>query len=262
MDRTLDIIHKTWDEKIPIKIIHRQKNAGEWNNVNLALRDIDGSADWVLKLHADNPLKPHWLKTMLGQIERCPDYVATISSSWDNVYADGTVVAGEDNIEREPEIIPGGIKPLLRTLQKGCWWHNSGCAVRITAYKDIGEFEPRWKQKGDWEWLLRCLYKGWGVMYIPRTLFYYTQFDGTLSFKNIQNDTDLRESLQIFQKYLHITPIIDIFRIHLDYIYFMCRRFVRALLKLNIYRVIYVISSATFILGSLIKCVLSKWKRI
>ena len=50
---------------------------------------------------------------------------------------------------------------LRSTLGRGCWWHISGWAIRLDALDDIGGFNPQLPQLGDWDWLLRCLARGW-----------------------------------------------------------------------------------------------------
>ena len=222
------------------------------------MKEIGESADWILKLHSDNPLKSHWLTTMLSVMEHCPDQIATISSSWDDPLPDGKIVKGEDDANGPPEIIPGGIAPVRSTLLKGCWWHNSGCALRMKAYKDIGDFEPDWKQKGDWDWLLRCLYKGWSVMYIPRTLFYYSQVNKNLSTGNLQKDIDIRESIRIFHKYLNIVSLADIAAFHSQNLTFALRRFGRSVITLNLQRLGCTLRTFFLILESFVKCLFYK----
>ena len=99
---------------------------------------------------------------------------------------------------------------------------------------DIGNFSTKWKQKGDWEWLLRALHCGWGVLYIPKTLFIYTQTEANLSSSAFKNDVDLRESAEIFRRFIAEVRILDIFQFYFMHDYFALRRLIRAITRRDV----------------------------
>jgi len=54
-------------------------------------------------------------------------------------------------------------------------------------------------QLGDWEWLLRCLSKGYGIWYLPRATMLYRQHGGSVSSRSFREARDVRERLRILQ---------------------------------------------------------------
>src|SRR5439155_4241151 len=97
------------------------------------------------------------------------------------------------------------------TLMRGCWWHVSGCAIRIEAFENIGGFDANMPQLGDWEWLLRCLAAGWSVEYVPTTLIRYRQTPASVSSVSFRVDRDIRESLSIISRYSHLLTAPELF---------------------------------------------------
>ncbi|NEU71604.1 glycosyltransferase [Hassallia byssoidea VB512170] len=252
-DRTIASAEASWQSLIPLQVFPANKNVGERGNVNRAMtliRDID----WVLLLHSDDIAKPNWLEMMVSRIEVCPDNVGSICSSWDNLMSDGSIEPGEDDPSRKIEVIEGNNDAIKGTLLKGCWWHISGCAIRVKAFEDCGCFDPNLPQLGDWEWLLRCLQSGWSVEYIPRTLILYRQHVGSVSSKSFQTHRDIREFLQIIPKYITFLESHDLFYIYLQRMRFIFRRLVKSLITLNTQRVWQSFQVFFMLLGSLRAC--------
>jgi glycosyltransferase involved in cell wall biosynthesis len=199
-----------------ISISVSSRNRGERRNVSEAMHGLaaDG-AEWVLLLHSDDLAKPSWLSTMLSRINACDEQVATICSSWDDLYPDGRLVPGEDNLTREVERISGDLESTRGTLQRGCWWHISGCAIRTRAFQEIGDFDPDMPQLGDLEWLLRCLRSGWAVEYIPRTLILYRQHPQSVSATSFSVSADIVESLTLARKHADIMSARQVLSFHI-----------------------------------------------
>lgn len=157
-------------------------------------------ADWTFVLHADDVVKPHWLSLYISAFAEVPDTVATVCSSYDNWWPDtGTVHPGEEMPDLPPVHVPGTTEHVVGTIDKGCWWHISGCAIRNRAFDEIGPFEPDMPQMGDWEWLLRCLSKGHGVWYLPRTTMLYRQHSRSVSSRSFREGRDLSERFRILR---------------------------------------------------------------
>ena len=78
-DDTVAVARKTWQAAVPLRVIVRERNLGQWPNKNAALAEIARDADWVLLLHADDTARSEWLAVVLDRISRCPDTVGTIS---------------------------------------------------------------------------------------------------------------------------------------------------------------------------------------
>jgi GT2 family glycosyltransferase len=199
-----------------ISISVSSRNRGERRNVSEAMHGLaaDG-AEWVLLLHSDDVAKPAWLSTMLSRIRGCDEQVASICSSWDDLYPDGRLVPGEDNLTRDVERISGDLESTRRTLQRGCWWHISGCAIRTRAFQEIGDFDSDMPQLGDLEWLLRCLRSGWAIEYIPRTLVLYRQHLQSVSATSFSASADIVESLTLARKHSDIMSAGQVLSFHI-----------------------------------------------
>jgi glycosyltransferase involved in cell wall biosynthesis len=257
-DDTILLAKAHWDIAVPLRIIKRSCNLGEWRNVNQAIETLAQNFDWILYMHSDNLAKPEWLKIMISRIEVCSERVATICSSWDTLLPDGTVILGEDNPGRPVEVINGNNESVRGTLLRGCWWHNSGCALRAHALKSTGDFNPQLKQKSDWEWLLHCLHKGWSVEYVPRTLFFYRQHQSSQSSKNLRQDIDIKDSLKIVRQYMWVLSKDDLLSFHLQHTKFIFRRIGRALIQLHVVRCFGSGVTLALIFLSLIQCLYKK----
>ena len=257
-DDTILSVKSHWDIEVPLRIIKRNHNLGEWKNVNQAIETLAQRVDWFIYMHSDNIAKPGWLKHIISRIETCSKKVATVCSSYDIILPDGTIIRGEDNAARPIEVIDGNEDSVRGTLTRGCWWHNSGCALRIDAFKSVGNFDAGLKQKGDWDWLLRCLQKGWSVEYIPRTLFLYRQRQDNLSSQNLRRNIDIKESLEIVQKYTKILSKRELFFLHLRQTKYTMRRIGGGLIKFDIIRCLCSIVTLAFIFSNFLRCLYKK----
>jgi glycosyltransferase involved in cell wall biosynthesis len=236
-DNTVQIAQDFWGSNILIQFIKNQKNLGERDNLNQAINLIKPTGvDWFLILHSDDIAKANWLEIMLDRISCCGDEVGSICSSWDNLMEDGSIESGEDNIDRKVELIQGNQLSVQNTLLKGCWWHISGCAIRLKIFEDVGGFAIDMPQQGDWEWLLRLLSKGWAVEYIPRTLILYRQHSASVSSVSYRTHRDIRESLRIFHQYQGFLSTQNYITLHLVKSSYLLRRMVRSLIKVDIQR--------------------------
>jgi hypothetical protein len=227
-----------------------ERNRGQWLNVNGAASSLNDIADWLLILHADDLAKPHWLSMMAERITACAPDVATICSSWDNLQPDGTVNPGEDNPLRSTEVIEGNTLSVGSTLLRGCWWHISGCAIRMDAFRAIGAFDTEMPQLGDLEWLLRCLAAGWSVEYIPRTLILYRQHAASVSSRSFQIDQDVREKLLLMRRYSEYLTTCAWMGNHAKTATFQVRRIARACCGLKCGRALLACKTLLSILGN------------
>ncbi|KAF3889671.1 MULTISPECIES: glycosyltransferase family 2 protein [Nostocales] len=237
-DETIEVAIKTWKSQIPLLVLKGEKNLGERGNVNRALEVIKNSTEWVLILHSDDIAKHNWLETIALRIETCSEKVATICSSWDNLMPDGSVEVGEDNPNRQIEVIEGNDKSVKSTLLRGCWWHISGCAIRIKAFESLEGFNPKLPQLGDWEWLLRCLSNEWYVEYIPRTLILYRQHQTSVSSQSFQTNQDIKEFLKIVPNYAIFLNRNELIYIYLLRVNYVLKRALKSLITFKIKRLL------------------------
>ena len=246
-DESISLAKANWRATVPLHVLKRERNFGERENVNRAIEMLGDGVEWLLLLHSDDLAKPHWLSVMLSRIEACTENVGSICSSWDTLLPDGSIVLGEDDSDRGVETIEGTVAAVQETLKRGCWWHISGCAIRLRAFNNIGDFDSKLPQLGDWEWLLRCLNTGWAVEYVPRTLILYRQHESSVSSVSFQKDRDVVESLEIVRRYIHLLSKRDLISFHLRRGTFMVRRFVRAAVELRLQRCLQVTGTMALI---------------
>jgi glycosyltransferase involved in cell wall biosynthesis len=214
-DDTIDIAIRTWtNSDIPLRVLRADRNGGERRNVNRAMKEIADATEWVLILHSDDIAKPHWLDQIYLAIEEANEAVASICSSYDVFFLDGSIDPGEEKPGRSVEYILGTPEAIRSTLLRGCWWHISGCAIRTAAFFQIGSFVEDLPQMGDWEWLLRCLRSRRAVLYIPRTLILYRQHYFSVSSASFRVHRDVRESFRIIRDHAGFLSVLDILTLY------------------------------------------------
>ena len=199
-DDTVAVARKHWRATMPLEVWSNAANMGERRTTNNALARLADHVEWTLILHADDIVKPNWLSLYFSEIPKMPESVASICASYDNWWPDiDKIEAGEEFPERPAVHVAGDRAGVVGTLDKGCWWHLSGCGLRNRSFLDIGGFDPDMPQLGDWEWLLRCLSKGYGIWYLPRSIMLYRQHGGSVSSRSFREARDLSEKLQILR---------------------------------------------------------------
>lgn len=229
-DDTVGVATRMWNSDVALHVVTRARNVGECLNVSTAFAEFD-RAEWALILHPDDIAKPNWLSELVPRIRDASPTTASICSSWDDLLPDESVRPGED--------VPGMIVPPIRgeagsvraTLLKGCWWHISGCAIRVSAFADVGGLDPDFPYHGDWEWLLRCLERGWTVEYVPRTLILYRVRPDSSSANHVATNGDIRARLRLFRAYRTFLSDRDLATLHLRQVAYAARRGVRAALR-------------------------------
>jgi GT2 family glycosyltransferase len=199
-DATIAQARSHWHSSTPLSVWRNEANLGQWPSTNEGLQRLAQSTDWTFILHADDVVKPHWLSLYIEQLPRLPASVASICSSYDCWWpSTGKTEPGEDSLDVSAVHILGQHAEVISTLDRGCWWHISGCAIRNQHFAAIGGFAPEFPHMGDWDWLLRCLQKGYGVWYIPRTTMLYRQHEGAVSSRSFSEAQDIRDRLQILK---------------------------------------------------------------
>jgi GT2 family glycosyltransferase len=230
-DRTVDVAQCMWRAPVPLQVIQPPRNLGTYGNTNYVIEQLADRHDWLLILHDDDLAREDWVGRTGEEIARSGPGVASICSSYDVLYGDGRTEPGEDNPARAVEIVAGSADAVRSTVQRGCWWHISGCAIRTAAFRAIGRFDTSLPQSSDWDWVIRCLQQGWSIAYIPRTLIGYRQHTGTVSSRSFQVHRDLEEQLILFDRYRAFITAGDVVRLHARLVSFAARRGVRAALQ-------------------------------
>jgi GT2 family glycosyltransferase len=166
--------------------------------------------DWVLILHSDDLAKPDWLADFVQTIGDSTPDIGSICCSWDE-FDTAISIPGEHRPDAAPVRVDGIAASVADSLMRGCWWHISGCAIRVRAFQEIGPFNPSFSHMADFEWLLRCLSTGWSVLYLPRTLIRYRRHSASVSSLALGSDRDLiefNELLHQMRSYLTIGQIV------------------------------------------------------
>jgi glycosyltransferase involved in cell wall biosynthesis len=160
-DNTPKVAADAWSSMPKLTILQNGQRLGERRTVNAAFERFRELYEWIFILHADDVVKENWLDLYFQRIKAAEPRVASICSSYDGWYPESKrIEPGEDDFSRDLEIIRGARESVIGTLKAGCWWHISGCAIRVERFFEIGGFRPHMPQLGDFDWLLRCLKLG------------------------------------------------------------------------------------------------------
>jgi GT2 family glycosyltransferase len=210
-DGTADAAKSAWRSAVPLEIWSNETNLGQWPTTNSGLARLPSDIEWAFILHADDVVIPNWISLYLNEMTCCPDDVATICSNWDYWYPDpGRIDPGEESPDRPTVLVSGTRQAVIDTLDRGCWWKISGCAIRTKAFREIGGFNPDLPYSGDWEWLLRCLAKGFAVWYLPRSTMRYRMHARSVTSGAFRQARDIQEKLVVLGDYFHqryLSPI-------------------------------------------------------
>jgi glycosyltransferase involved in cell wall biosynthesis len=210
-DDTAAIARASWKSQIPLDIWTNSKNVGERATVNSGFAHLGPTVEWAFILHADDVVKSNWLSLYLELIADSSADIASICSSHDEFCPDtGRVYPGEEYPDRQAVLVRGEREAVLNTLRRGCWWFLSGCAIRTAAFRQVGGFKTDMPQLGDWEWLLRCLAKGFSVSYLPRSTLFYRRHAGSVSSESFRIARDIRERLKVFSEYHDLGYLSDV----------------------------------------------------
>ena len=134
----------------------------------------------------------------------------------------------------------------------GCWWHISGCAIRLRALEDVGPFQPS-LDVADWDWLVRALALGWSVRYIPRSLIVYRQSAATVSAASLHADRDIHEGLELIARhrgFLRRSEFVDLHRRRAGY---ALRRAIRATLHGQWPRAAHALTTTAWVAAHLLR---------
>ena len=239
-------------ERLHLSVLPTPHNFGPWPNLNRALHHVGKLADWALILHADDLATEGWLDALLTRIDQCDEQVASISTSWDMLYHDGVDATGErhDDVVR---IIPGSREAVHDTLLNGCWWKISGAAIRLEAFREIGDFDASVPQCADWDWTMRALERGWSFEYIPRVHTIYRQHEATMSTAALRGDVDIMDALTMLDRFGYTLKKREVLRYHARRGKYALRRMVRGVMKADRGRVATSLKTITVLSRHLIK---------
>jgi GT2 family glycosyltransferase len=250
-DATIKVAQEAWAALTPLRILQTDRNLGQWTNVNQAMRQMRADRlDWVLLLHSDDVAKPDWLAQNLTEINHAPSQVASTCCSWD-VWRGDSTFPGENDTRCDSRLITGTSTSVGNSLVSGCWWHISGCAIRLAAFESVGTFDPAAFYGADWDWLLRCLYQGWSIAYIPRSLIRYRIHAASVAAHSFEYDLDIRESLLLMRRYGRLLSRRQRLSFHARRLAFASRRAARAASQRRLDRCLRALCTGLLVVNSL-----------
>lgn len=234
-DNQVEIARAAWRKDLPpLVIFQSETNQGQWKSLNIGIEQaVLAGAEWFFVLHADDLAKPEWLAEILRIISN-EAQIASVCSSYDLLFSDGHITTGENKLNRTVEVISATPNRVRDTLLIGCWWHISGCAIKVEAYKEVGDFNKTYSALADWDWVLRVFETNkWGIAYIPRTLIYYRQHAGAITAQTIRTTARVEEQVEIVNRFTSYLTRMDHVRWHGQQLYFTARRLLRDVLTRN-----------------------------
>jgi GT2 family glycosyltransferase len=255
-DGSAEFARSLWHAETPLRILEREYNCGEYASVNNAVEQFPVDAEWFLIMHADNIAKPAWLETLLNRLDEVPDNVASVCASYDTFDESGKFAAGEDRKDAGIETIEGTIQSVAGTLKRGCWWHISSCAIRVSAFRKVAGLPKIMQLKGDWDFLLRILADGWSIEYIPATLMLYRDNPAGSSSLTFRRHMDISETMLVIGRFRWALSSSAILTLHARYAGYVARRLVRALTKLDVIRILWAFPAMALIFASCWTCML------
>lgn len=144
-DNTSKLAADAWISMPKLTIMQNEQQLGQHRTVNAAFERLRKHYEWIFILHADDVVKKNWLDLYFPRIMAAEPRVASICSSYDSWYFEtNRIDRGEDDFGRNLEIIRGTRKSVLGTLKAGCWWHISGCAIRVERFLRLADSGRIW----------------------------------------------------------------------------------------------------------------------
>lgn len=257
-DGTCQAARLAWNAPVPLRILDRQFNCGEYASVNSAVEEFPADIEWFLIMHADNVAKEGWLAAFLERIERATDDVALIGSSYDCLANDGSVRGGEDESGDRTVTVCGTKAGVADTLEMGCWWHISSCAIRVAAFRKVGGLPKVMQLKGDWDFMLRVLADGWTIEHLPRSLMLYRDNPAGSSSITFRRHTDIWETMLVVGRFHWALNPGSLSRIHAHHVWYLLRRTVRCLVNLDFVRMLWAFPALGCVAASYATCVLDR----
>jgi glycosyltransferase involved in cell wall biosynthesis len=274
-DDTVGLARHTWTHpRVPIIIKRAEKNQGEYANVNSGIAAMPPHIEWVLLMHSDNEALPAWIEVLARECGRVQEKVATICASWEYVVNGRITDRGDQRGPDFIEDVAGESAAVRRTLFDGCWWHNGACAIRISAWKDIGGHPqdtplegslgilglrhlslPPVKYlriKGDWDTLLRFLSSGYTIRYVGTPVIRYIEFHASVSSGSFAWHGDLLETLQVMRRHQAVLSLGDIIILHWRVLCTMGWRLCGAIVRGHWRRAWFAVQAFPVILTSLV----------
>jgi glycosyltransferase involved in cell wall biosynthesis len=204
-DDTVSRAFAIWSGTVPLRVRQNDTNRGERATVNAAFAALSSAYSWIAVIHADDVARRDWLRQLVELAIGYPG-ASTICSSWRTFNENGIIDVGDERPDSHAERISGSAESVSVTIQKGCWWHFSGCLMNMAEFVRIGPFDENMPQLGDLDWLVRALASGGDVIYVPRALIDYRQHPFTVSSRSFARFVDVAETGILMNRWQGLAP--------------------------------------------------------
>ena len=251
-DATADRARATWHASVPLRILERRFNCGEYASVNNAVEQFPPEIEWFLIMHADNVAKPGWLAVFLDRIEKATDDIGLIGSSYDCFTDNGPIRPGED----KPGVVTvrGTRESIADTLNMGCWWHISSCAIRVATFVRVGGLPKVMQLKGDWDFMLRVLADGWTIEHIPKSLMLYRDNPAGSSSLSFRRHMDIWETMAVIGRFHWALDARRLAGIHARHMWYLVRRAIGCMRRLQGVRLLWALPAMGCVFASYWSC--------
>jgi glycosyltransferase involved in cell wall biosynthesis len=257
-DRTAEVARSVWQSSVPLRILSRHYNCGEYASVNSAVDQFPPDIEWFLIMHADNVAKPGWLHAFLERIDLASDKVGLIGSSYDTFDDTGRTTPGENESEDKLVTVPGTRQSVADTLKMGCWWHISSCAIRVSAYAKVGGLPKIMQLKGDWDFMLRIQADGWTIQHMPRSLMLYRDNPTGSSSISFRRHHDTWETMTVIGRFAWALSPAELFQLHAATAWTLCRRIAGCVIRRDLQRLLWAFPALGCVGASFYTCLASR----
>jgi glycosyltransferase involved in cell wall biosynthesis len=185
-DGSLELCREWAGRDSRFRLIRNETNLGMTQNWNRALAESRGP--YVVKLDADDLMRPRFLEILEGELERDPDIGAVFCRSLDcdeSLEPYGSYL-GEQVFYRR------GLNPLERHLKPGWEWYRlcfdgyqlwsaNAQMYRKELLESAGGWDERWGCASDTDLILRILETDEPVLHHPYCGIWYRRREGSVS---------------------------------------------------------------------------------
>jgi glycosyltransferase involved in cell wall biosynthesis len=235
-DDTIEVARSCWQSHVPLVVSRNQKNSGQWPTVNGMVDALPANIKWYFILHADDIAKPNWVEVIAKEIRGAGERVLSYTASYDVLFPDGRLAHGEDFGIEKKEAIEGTAETIRSTLNQGCWFKISSCAIRVDGHKELQGFRPHIDYYGDWDFVLRAFRAGWTIEYIPLCLSIYRQLATSVAARSFREHRDITESIEILEEFRSYLPRAEMARLHGKRLTVLARRSLQSIATGNFSR--------------------------
>jgi glycosyltransferase involved in cell wall biosynthesis len=207
LDDPREVVKTLGDERVGF--FCQRHNVGATKNFNTCVERANG--DWIHILHGDDYAKPGFYKKMLNTIDKYGADVGLIFCKAEIINEESKTIGYSSSVE-------DFLKPNndISSLLYENPIKTPSVLVRKDVYKDIGQFNEKYKHVADWEMWLRAIQK-YNGLYIDEALVSYRFFEQNDTNKLIRNGQSMLEHKVFYRDLTTKYPDIDRYKVKKAY---------------------------------------------